>query len=306
MSPPILRPFAPGDEAGILALYREVFALHLTLDEWRWYFAGREPAVIALAEVDGQIIGHYAVQPRPFSVGPAGLVVGSMVAPAFRNLATFVGLARAAYAMCRERGIRFVYAFPNDNVWLVRQRMLDWVALPQIHALAAAVADFRPTGPAGGARLHPGQGFPSWAVGSPAVSATLPSDWLAWRLHEKPGAPYPVYAHSDGYIALKTYRPSEGPATGHLIDWRVRPGAEASVGSLLLAQAKAHFAQDGVERVSTWLLPASPLYPVARQAGLVEESAGKNFGYLALDPALSASGGLAGAWDIRMADSDVY
>jgi Acetyltransferase (GNAT) domain len=121
------RPYASGDEAQILALYQAAFGITLSLDEWRWHY-GRD-AIIELAESAGSIIGHYAVQPRPFFVGAracsAGLVIGSMVAPEFRNITTFLELAKRAYERCKQQSIPFVYAFPNDNVWLVRRRMLD-------------------------------------------------------------------------------------------------------------------------------------------------------------------------------------
>jgi hypothetical protein len=304
--PPVIRPYAPGDETGILDLYRVVFALNLTPDEWRWYY-GNE-AIIVVAESEGRIVGHYAVQPRPFSVMGesrlAGLVMGSMVAPEFRNITTFIDMAKRAYELCRERLVSFVYAFPNDNVWLVRRRMLDWTALPSIVSLVG-----RPSEGARDVSAIERVGLEDtieapWSDSS-SIRAAHSSAFLMWRFNERPGVEYPVYVHREGgrvrgYIALKRYE-----STGHIVAFRVEPGAEASTGALLFARANQHFRETGVERISMWSMPASPLHSLV-VAGMTPEGAGKNFGYLAFDPETSAQLADGARWDIAMCDSDVY
>lgn len=332
MTAPRIRPYRPGDETGVLDLYRVVFQLDMTLDEWRWYYGGgptgRGPvAVIVVAEsAEGRIIGHYAVQPRPFCLDgrrvTAGLVMGSMVAPEHRNITTFIDMARAAYALCREQHIAFLYAFPNDNVWLVRQRMLDWQALPHLRALCAPPADIRvPEAAVSGAdlseveRLAPGAPFPAadWldACPSEGIRAVHSPDWLTWRLLERPGVEYPVYIHRSGghvrgYIALKRYQAADGRIDGHIVAWRVHSGEEDTTGALLLARATRHFEEVGASRVTLWLLPRSPLHSLAIRAGMSPEQPRKNFGYLSLDDALSPALAPPDRWDVTMSDSDVF
>lgn len=351
MTAPRIRPYRPGDETSILDLYRVVFKLDMTLDEWRWYYrggpTGRGPvAVIVVAESEGRIIGHYAVQPRPFCLDgrrvTAGLVMGSMVAPEFRNITTFIEMAKAAYALCREQQIGFLYAFPNDNVWLVRQRMLDWQALPRLHALCAAPADIRvpevavpdvvasgaavPNGAVSGVaapetavpeveRLRPGEPFlaADWLEACPdqGIRAVCSPDWLTWRLLERPGVEYYLYTarsgdHLQGYIALKRYQVADGRVDGHIVAFRVRPGEEHTTGALLLARARRHFEETGAGRVTLWLLPRSPLHSLIVRAGMTPEQPGKNFGYLSLDDTLNPALAPPDRWDVTMSDSDVF
>lgn len=312
---PAIRAYRPGDEHGILELYRIVFGLELSLEAWQWYYRGAE---IAVADSDGQIVGHYAVQPRPFSVAgqrcTAGLVVGSMVAPEFRNVTTFLDTARCCYDLCRARAIPFVYAFPNDNVWLVRRRMLDWSALPSLTALVAAPEDLAlPLPDQSVVRLPDGDAIAaSWLAtnDATAIRPVYSEEFLAWRLH-KPDVAYPIYVHESGgqlrgYIVLKHYE-GNGQREGHILALRVAPGAETEVATQLLARAKAHFVEARVARVSTWLLPASPVFAAVTAVGLKPEGGkGKNFGYLALDRQLADVLAEHARWDIAMSDSDVY
>ncbi len=334
--PPLIRPYAPGDEEQIIALYRIVFKFEMSVPAWRWYYEGprsaprprtemspdNPKAVIVVAEAsDGSLIGHYAVQMRPFCFKGqsclAGLVVGSMVAPEHRNITTFIEMAKMAYELCRARGVPFVYAFPNDNVWLVRRRMLDWQALPSLFSMAAPLSELHVSNTHDSfvRRLSPMEPFPSakWLTDCHPenIRALFPAEYLNWRFFEKPGGDYPVYAYMDresliGYIALKRYVGNDGVAVGHIVGWDVAPGTEPTVGAALFAQAKAHFAADGVSRVSLWLLPTSPLTPLIQNAGMKPEEIGKNFGYLAISETLKEDVSLSGPWDIRMADSDVY
>jgi hypothetical protein len=209
-----------------------------------------------------------------------------------------------------------VYAFPNDNVWLVRRRMLDWQALPSIVSLASSVRELQISPDrAPVTALGEGEPFPETAwldAGEPArIRSAHPASFLQWRLRGRPGVEYPVYAYREGrelrgYIALKRYD-RDGRAEGHIVAFRVEPGAESIAGPALLARAKAHFEATGVERVSAWLLPASPLHALVAAAGMrPEPGPGKNFGYLALESAVAPALADTASWDVMMSDSDVF
>lgn len=294
-----IREYRAGDEHGILALYEVAFKLDLSLEEWRWFY---RDAVIVIAEDAGRIIGHYAVQRRPFSVKgrvcAAGLVIGSMVSPEYRNVTTFLECAKYCYALCRQRGIAFVYAFPNDNVWLVRRRMLDWSALPSLISLVAAPDTVEQVDEERIDRVDEVES--EVVVGSDAIAPIYPKDFLTWRIH-KPGTTYPTFADRDrrGYVVLKHYKDD-----GHILALRAK---DPQTGRRLLARALAHFVAANTKKISMWMLPRSPMFPMVTAAGLVPDSEkGKNFGFLALEDGLTETLADASAWDISMLDSDVF
>src|SRR5436190_129472 len=96
------RPYRDGDEAGILDLYREVFRLDLTPKYWRWAFTASPdgPSLIVLIEMEGKLVGHYAVTPRKYWVRgklcTAGYDGATMLAASARNVTTFVQMANVA------------------------------------------------------------------------------------------------------------------------------------------------------------------------------------------------------------------
>ena len=134
----ICRAYRPGDEAGIIELYGEVFHLRMSPELWRWMYQSPPagPAVIVVLESDGRLVGHYGVQPREFWISghrtTVGFAVGTMVHPQLRSVKALVEMAQLAYAICREREFPWLYAFPNDAAHKVRCALLGWKALPQI------------------------------------------------------------------------------------------------------------------------------------------------------------------------------
>jgi hypothetical protein len=127
MKDTIVRPYRPGDESGILILYREVFHVNLSLEMWEWFYqkVPEKATIVVIAENDDGIVGHYGIQPRPFWLGGqpclAGLTVGTMVHPSARNLTTLVEMATMAYDISRKEGLLFLYSFSRDEAWKVRQ-----------------------------------------------------------------------------------------------------------------------------------------------------------------------------------------
>ncbi len=115
------RLYRPGDEHSIIELYREIFHINMSVEHWHWVYqlppAG--PSVIVVLEHQGQIVGHYAVQPRHFWIAGdrcrAGIAIGTMLQPAVRSVPAFNEVAQQAYVECRRQGYHWLYAFPNDQ-----------------------------------------------------------------------------------------------------------------------------------------------------------------------------------------------
>ena len=317
-----VRPYCPGDESGILALYNAVFNLDLPQKMWQWTYqqVPEEAAIIVVAENNEGIVGHYAVQPRPFWLNEtptlAGLAVGTMVHPSHRNLTTLVEMAHLAYELCREKGLLFLYAFPNDVAWKIRQMVLEWQALPQLtewegalpvsDSLTASEIEIYKDLPAASlASLS----LPKMSHNHKGIGGRRTPAWLNWRFFEKPDAEYKLLVagsldNMEGYAVLKEYVRS-GVRYGHIVDWQV-PVAKASIAKNLLASAWKEFAQSKVECVSCWALPKSSLFQLLRDAGLTLTGRKTNFGYFNLSVEKDEILASSGCWNISMCDSDVY
>ncbi|KYC40119.1 hypothetical protein WA1_29690 [Scytonema hofmannii PCC 7110] len=322
MEKPTVRPFRPGDELGIFALYHAVFNVDISYQDWQWVYQQmpEEPAIIVVAENNEGIVGHYAVQPRPFWLHGipclAGLAIGTMVHPSARNLTTLVEMAHLAYDICRQRGLLFLYAFSNDVAWKVRQVVLGWQALPQLTEWEGPLllpdsqtdtkvqiwTDFP-------LEFVPSLSLPNNEENQKGIGGRRTPDWLHWRFFQNPDTKYKLLVvgslnKMQGYAVLKEYVRS-GVRYGHIVDWQV-PIAQASTTKHLLASALKEFAQSQVERVSCWALPLSSLFNLLPDAGLSPTGRKTNFGYFNLSLQNDAILASDNNWNIQMGDSDVY
>jgi hypothetical protein len=64
-----IRPFRPGDEVAVNCGFNGAFNLHRSLDEWAWKFPPQpEGRLIMLAEIEDDLLAHYAGVPVRFSI----------------------------------------------------------------------------------------------------------------------------------------------------------------------------------------------------------------------------------------------
>jgi len=117
----------------ICALYEEVFGRKKLLDDFVDEFENNEfgYSYYSLVVDNNEIVGSYAVIPLKFKYFDKDLVFGqavnTMIKEEYRgNPFTLKKMANAVYSKMKEDGISFVYGFPNDNIYLVRKKILKW------------------------------------------------------------------------------------------------------------------------------------------------------------------------------------
>ena len=65
----VMRPFSPGDEMAVNDGFNSAFNLDRSLDEWAWKFSPQpEGRLIMLAEIEGDLLAHYAGVPVRFTL----------------------------------------------------------------------------------------------------------------------------------------------------------------------------------------------------------------------------------------------
>lgn len=317
-----VRPYNRGDETGILELYSAVFEINVSYENWQWQYQlpPELPAIVVVAESSQGIIGHYAIQPRPFWVNGmpclAGLTVGTMVHPAARNLKTLVEMAHLSYELCRQKGLLFLYTFPRDAAWKVSQAVLGWQALPQLTEWEGLLewSQFSSLDDTKVYNDVPSKFLDNFSLPSDegnytGINARRTSAWLQWRFFQTQKSKYKLVISGDlnkidGYAVIKEYN-RESILYGHIVDWQV-PVYDNATAKNLLAAVWNEFARIQVERVSCWALPKSSLSHLLPEFGLTLTGQKTNFGYFNL--ALENDRILANYdnWNIYMGDSDVY
>ena len=287
MSDYSIRPYRPGDEAGILATFNLVFGaddpsfVPRTIAEWRWAF-DRNPAGrrVWVAEKDGVIAAQCAA--LPFRVRIDGREafftqgVDSMVHPAhrqgLRRPGLFVATARPFFEAFSGRGEAesgkdlLHYGWPVEPAWRIGKTFLGYeIVRTQLVLYAAPGSGARETPPEVERLSHFGPEvlalYERCAAGWGA-STIRDARYLNWRFAEHPRFRYHLLAVRDG-AALRGYavfRRADVPrkGSGLVVDWLV-PEDDVEAGTLLreavLAQARADEAEAVVAvfpDVSSW------------------------------------------------------
>lgn len=319
-----LRPYAPGDEAAILNLFRQAFGQEMRLDVWRWRFLDN-PADAGRTFIhlmwDGQVLaGHYAVSPVRMRLAGeqalAALSMTTMTHPAYSGRGVFTALARSVYSALAGAGYRLVWGFPNENSHYGFVRKLGWVDVYQVPMLRARLLARRmPVRPSPHVRPIAAfdqqfddlfsqslRQFPNCVVRS--------ADHLNWRYLQHPLRPYQALGLWDGhralgYVVCKFFNPKEGGLQGDLVDLVLPTDDEAAVE--LLGHACHVLAEGGALAVNLWLSPHHPVHGLLEKWGFEPGAPVTWLGGRVLDSTLdSASMDRFRDWYITMGDSDVF
>lgn len=133
-----VRPYRPGDEAGINHLFNTVFGRQRSLAAWRWKYEENpaSPAKIIAVGVGegGRILGTYAGIPLWFAARGERILasqpVDICVAAEARGGGRLLAALHAEYlARMRAAGARFSYGFPNPGHYRVGMRRLQYLDL---------------------------------------------------------------------------------------------------------------------------------------------------------------------------------
>jgi hypothetical protein len=316
----ICRPYRAGDELGLCDLYREVFQLDFTPELWRWAFLDSPDGaqILSLIEMDGRIVGQYAVQPRKFwfQGAPclAGYAGGTMLAPRARNVKTLVEMAQMAYEISRQLGLSWLYCCPNAQALPVRRTLLNWHQAPDIVEWE---------GPLPAYPIPAQNSIRTWtsvpdslcfdrvtqAAVLPPIHSQRSTAWIRWRFFHRPAAEYVLHTidranQVQAYAITKRYS-RNGVRYGHIIDWQLTAAARAEA-QQLLASVWRQLGEWNVSRVSCWAHGDPILADLLLQAGLTESGRTSHLCWYDLAEGNDAIMADPSNWRLVMADCDVY
>ena len=123
-----IRPYSRGDAKQIFGLFQKYTKYKRDASFWTWMNRILSDSIVVVAEEEGNIIGHYAILPRTCVLNnglelKAGLGVHAFVAPDRRNEISIFSISSLAYKLAKEKGIDFVYGFPNQNYRLIQEKI---------------------------------------------------------------------------------------------------------------------------------------------------------------------------------------
>ncbi len=330
LRPYVVRPYVPGDEHGIVALFARVFGTSAPprdLAWWRWEFAADTPAQIMLA-LDGEsgaVIAQYAALVMRFSVEGRDEVVtqplDSMVDPQWRGSGAFVATAKRYFEVFGNAAHCLAsYGFPNARACRLGRRALGYVPtfapITTLHANLFADGGWRRLAaqpPAlrvcEVARYGP-EVDALWAANRARYPFALVRDarYLNWRFADAPvshrlflAVDRTTSAVRAAFVLRERWCADSIVA---LADYLAAPDDDAALHTAL-AFAVAQATQRGFGRVETWLSPHSPLFARARNLGLGCEPAPSTMVARFYRPRAPLQWYLD-RWHFTIGDSDVF
>ncbi len=317
------RSYREGDERTILPFLWEC---GYRPDERFWSWIHREcpegPTLVELAWAGEQPVGHYAVLPRRLLMGGrpirVGLAIHAVVHPQWRGLEVLSRLMRRIFDRCRKEGIPWIYGFPNEQIWLVYQKIFRWRSVGDLAALELPLDRWQ--GRRGDPRLlrlmenpvfdrryepfaRP-EAVPGWVV--PIKSPA----YLQWRYALNPKERYRLLelCRSDGtlsgFLVLKRYEKG-GIRYGHLVDMGIDPASAQQLPGLML-DALSLFQKEGVQVASCWAAPGTIFFRTLEEMGFRPSGFKTPVGFREMEGTSPQELFSLERWHIVMGDSDAF
>jgi len=135
-----IRAYQNGDAEKIFTLFQRYSTYKRDAAFWVWINRLLAHSIISVAEINGTVVGHYAILPRlcklkDGTVLKAGLGIHAFVEPKHRKEVSIFSISSLAYKLAKEEGIQFVYGFPNINYRLIQERIERWKKVELFNAL---------------------------------------------------------------------------------------------------------------------------------------------------------------------------
>lgn len=290
-----MRPWRPGDEAGVLAGHNQIFPAR-SLAHWHWKFrdnpTGQVHVMLAEHESDG-IVGAYVTLPAPFVVDGKPRLVGQCVdlwvLPQHRRAGPrpglFVNLALAHYEQWggdRADQNSFHHGWPIAT-WRIGQKYLRYEAVRDWDFLFREVpaGGFAPRASSAELEVRSVARFDAatdalWAefAKTTRLSCVRDARYLNWRYADAHDARYELLECRERAtgrlraIAVLAHRDFVLPNTFFLVDW-LAPADDHAATIALVAAAEARAGQAGAAVLATLFQHRDPRFLAFQRLGFL-------------------------------------
>lgn len=323
MKPIIYRASKKGDENKIIDLFLQGDHHLRTKSYWNWInrLSPFGKSFIEVAVLEESIIGHYGIVPVTLSIGDlkinCGFATQAIIHTSHRNLEIIHQLTERMWKRCEESQLDFIYGFPNDNIWKIKQSIMDWKSIGDFKSFEVSIdkllKKIKPVKSIKIKRLYSfGKEFDFLIKKSKIynkISISKNSDYLNWRIFSHPLNHYIVLSSMyqnelTGYMVLKLFR-KNNMLYGHIIDFHSLEDQFEETISSLLSEAIIFFKWANVSKVSLWLFPENDYQKLFSSFGFEYSGFNTHFGYRNINNSFNEINNINN-WHLSMADSDAF
>lgn len=318
------RDYQSEDEYRILSFYKQFNDIEMTLEHWKWKFSENPfgKGIIKLMFDGEKLIGHRGAMSMVVSVQgknvPAAIIVNTLTHPSYRKMGISTYLAEAIYEKARQRGIKFVYNFPNPNSYPLYLKIDGWEMLDQRSAWQKQLTSNSTLMMLPSSSIKEIERFDHrvnqlWDKVKQGYVVIVPrtEQFLNWRFTKHPTVKYSKLIAEDknneilGYMVLKIYTGGD-EVKGHIIDMLCIN--ERDIVKSLLNYSYNFFIGKGIKNLSCWMPQGCFYTSVLKEEGFTSDIMETHFGLRVLDKENRQLQSVRniGNWHLTMADSDVF
>ena len=334
-----VREWRPGDETGILDLFRRVFGVERSVEHWRWKFldnpAGRE--VLVAVDRDGRIAGQFAALPNRARIEGRDAMLSQlldhMVDPALHRRGAYATMARAFHRrfVATAPGTTW-YGFNLEEIHRIQRGLYDMQAVAPVETWSLSSTAQAGTGGAChasrslAARFHDAlvavervERFPAevdglWARARVRYPVAVERDarYLGWRYADCPDVDYALLLarhratqHPLGLLVLRPGWPHDSLAA--VVDWVVPPSSTANAAwRALLDRARAIARESGLPVLRAWLPATSPDREILARRGFATGASPFLTSLWEDGETRRPNAAVRRAWHYTMGDTDIF
>jgi len=323
-----VRPYQNGDEHQIVDLFR-ISSDHIrTVDFFKWanlINPFSQSISLLLESEDNSIVGHYSVMKVELvykdRLIKAGFGAQLVIHPLFRNFKCMWQLLQTTWSRSQEEGLDFIYAFPNNNIWPIKNKLMGWklvnvfsaheLDLKQTNIIDVEVSEveFQRID-----NLSPYKDLinnifkKSKNRFNNLIHIERNYEFVHWRFFQHPIEHYQFFLIRSkdkvviGWAALKFYKKEE-ILYGHIVDLVV---SDENMYMDLLKHVVKLFKSYGVDIVSLW--GNKTTRDICNEIGFVEKGFATNFGIILFENSILEQVDLYNynSWDLAMSYSDAF
>ena len=294
----IFRPAGLSDVPQLAGLMNLAYARQKSEKYFVWqFFESIYPTVLITACAGRRIIGMFGLQKRELNNGAVvGQAIDMLIEESWRGKGLFPVLASAAFESFYDLDVLCV--FPNLTGKVAVEHSLGWKCIGKIDALFLNAKQYHPDHIKQFA--SPGKPFHD------LTSLVYDSEIIKWRFEKHPEYKYRLITHENGiYAVTKVFVDS---LTSHRVGDIVYLGIigrEYGILHKVMEKAVESFLEDGIDVISVWGLPHTPVYAYATAAGFQPIPQERFFCVKVLNSRFSYLDSFE-SWHLLQADVEIY
>ena len=289
------------DVAGMVSLMNSEYARKKRPSYFIWqYFHSAYPTIVMTAIVNEEIVGLFGLQKRKLNSGAVvGQAIDLIVASKWRKRGIFTQLGNKAISYWDDLDLLLV--LPNQNGKNACERSFGWITIGKIDEMVLLVVDSKLIKP------HNSDTYISLENDRSRYESFIYDDRIrSWRYDQHPDHRYGyVHLASGEFAVTKLFiDPINENCFGDIVDFECDAADETKLEELFIKTC-ARLIEDGVEAITTWVIPNTPIYPIVKSLGFAEEPRERYFCVKILNPRYEKLYDIS-SWHLVQADAEIY